>query len=261
MKLKNLVLIAAVSLMAVLPRVSFADQLEDILSAGKLRVGIIMDLAPFGYTDASGEAAGIDVTLAGEIARQMGVTLEIVPVIGSSRIPSLIANKVDILIAAMGSNPERAMQIAFSRPYVSVDLGVFGPSSIGFTRNLADLDAYSIGVAKGTTLDLSMSDVHPDGNYMRFDDAAPTIAAFLAGQTDLVAENSAIIANVAKENPDKDLTLLYRIRQSPAHIGVKRGEQNLLNWINTTLFFLRMNGSLAAMQKEWFGAVSDLPHM
>lgn len=261
MKLRNLILAAAATAVGMLPQTSVADQLQDILSAGKLRVGMIMDAAPWGFTDADGNAAGIDVALANEIAGQMGVELEIIPVTGAARIPSLMANKVDILIAAMGSNPERAMQVSFSVPYVAVDLGVFGPSSIAFTENLADLNDHSIGVAKGSTLDLSMSNTNPDGNYMRFEDAAPTVAAFLAGQTDLIAENSAIIASVAKDNPDVDLSLVYRIRQSPAHIGMRHGEQNLVNWINTTIFFLRMNGRLAEIQEEWFGSVSELPHM
>lgn len=261
MKLKQIFLVGLVAIASIAPHTAFADQLQDILSAGKIRIGIIMDAAPWGFTDENGQAAGIDVALANEIATNMGVELEMLPVTGANRIPSLMADKVDILIAAMGSNPERAMQISFSSPYVAVDLGVFGPSDIGYTENLADLNDHTIGVAKGSTLDLSMSTTNPDGDYRRFDDAAPTVAAFLAGQVDLIAENSAIIASVAKDNPDKDLSLLYRIRQSPAHIGVRHGEQDLLNWVNTTIFFLRMNGRLAEIQKEWFGQVSELPYM
>ena len=46
----------------------------------------------------------------------MGVKLELVQVTGASRIPSLLAGKVDVLIAAAGATPERAQQVMFSQP-------------------------------------------------------------------------------------------------------------------------------------------------
>ena len=36
---------------------------------------------------------------------------------GANRIPYLLTDKVDIIIAAMGMTPERAKQIMYSAPY------------------------------------------------------------------------------------------------------------------------------------------------
>ena len=59
-----------------------------MLGAGKLRVGVLMDAAPWGFKDAKGEAAGLDIDLARLMAADMGVKLELVQVTGASRIPA-----------------------------------------------------------------------------------------------------------------------------------------------------------------------------
>ena len=38
-----------------------------------------------------------------------------------------------------------------------------------------------------------------------------------------------------------------------------QGEQNLLNWINTDLFYNRMNGKLQTLQMKWFKEAAPLP--
>ena len=76
---------AAVCLSLAAPA-SAADKLQDVLGAGKLRVGVLMDAAPWGFKDAKGEAAGLDIDLAKLMAADMGVKLELVQVTGASRI-------------------------------------------------------------------------------------------------------------------------------------------------------------------------------
>jgi polar amino acid transport system substrate-binding protein len=66
---------------------------------------------------------------------------------------------------------------------------------------------------------------------------------------------------VAEDNAGKEVELKYLIRQSPAHIGVSQGEQSLLNWINTFLFYNRLNGKLGELQLKHFKEAQTLPHM
>src|SRR5207237_913918 len=88
---------------------------------------------------------------------------------------------------------------------------------------------------------------------------AAALAALLAGQADSFAENSAIALKVQEQNPAKDVELKFLIRQSPAHVGVRQGEQNLLNWINTDIFTNKLNGKLGALQLKWFKEEQLLP--
>ena len=154
--LKSLFAIAATALAVLAPTLAQADKLQDVLGSGKLRVGILTDAAPWGFKDDKGEIAGLDADLAKLIAADMGVKLELVPVTGAARIPSLLSDKIDILIAGLGATPERAQQVMFSQPYAVVNLGVYGPKAIASVtgKKPDNLEGRTVAVAKGTTLDV-----------------------------------------------------------------------------------------------------------
>ncbi|MBV2143546.1 transporter substrate-binding domain-containing protein [Falsochrobactrum sp. TDYN1] len=235
------------------PAVAQADKLQDILDEGKIRVGILLDVPPWGMTDASGKPTGLDVEVAQLLAEELSVELDIVQVTGTNRIPNLLSDQTDIIIAAMGATSERAQQIMFSQPYTAVQLGVFGSPEIGLSEDISVLDGHTIAVARGTTLDLWLTDNVTSGTTLaRFDDVPGAMAAYLAGQADMFAENSAIISNLRTDRPEIEIAPVFEIRQSPAHIGVTMGEHNLLQWVNTFVFTNVINGKLPALQEKWF---------
>lgn len=240
---------------------ALADKLEDITSSGKIRVGVLLDAAPWGFKGADGKDTGLDIDLARLLANDINAELELVPLTGQSRIPSLLADKIDVMIAALGATPERAQQVMFSQPYAAVSLGVYGAKGTPRVQDAADLAGKQVAVAKGSTLDIWLTDNAPDVKVVRFEDTPTAIAAYLAGQVEMFAENSAISVKVGEDNPDKATDLVFLIRQSPAHIAVKQGEQNLLNWINTFVFFNRLNGKLGDLQQTYFKEKQDLPNM
>ena len=257
---KKLAAAAIAAATLALPSVAKADKLQDILDAGTVRIGVLLDVPPWGFRDGAGEAAGLDVDVAKLIAKDLGVELEVVQVTGTNRIPSLLANQVDLLISALGATPGRAQQVMFSQPYAAVQLGVYGPESIPATENAADLAGRRIAVARGTTLDLWLSDNAPDADLVRFEDVPAALAAYLVGQVEMFAENSAVVVNAQKDHPDAELGLKFTMRQSPAHIAVPMGEHNLLQWLNTFVFANRLNDRLPDLQKKWFNAEQgDLP--
>lgn len=261
-QLKSL-FVAAVTAFAVVaaPGLAKADKLQDVLSSGKLRVGVLTDAAPWGFKDDKGEIAGLDADLAKLVAADLGVKLELVPVTGAARIPSLLSDKIDILIAGLGATPERAQQVMFSQPYAVVNLGVYGSKAIPAAtgKKPDNLEGRTVAVAKGTTLDVWLTDNAPKVKVVRFEDTPAAIAAYLAGQADTFAENSAIALKVMDQNPTKEVQMKFVIRQSPAHIGVRQGEQNLLNWINTDIFANKLNGKLGQLQLKWFKEEQSLP--
>lgn len=261
MHIKQTVAALASAVTMAVPMAAHADKLQDIMDSGKIRVGILLDVPPWGMNDAEGKPTGLDVEVAQLLAKDLSVDLEIVPVTGTNRIPNLLSDQTDIIIAAMGANSERAQQIMFSQPYTAVQLGVYGAPEIGQSEDISVLDGHTIAVARGTTLDLWLTDhIGPDVKMARFDDVASAMSAYLSGQADMFAENSAIIANLRTDRPDTKIAPVFEIRQSPAHVGVPMGEHNLLQWVNTFVFSNVVNGNLPALQEKWFGTErGDLP--
>src|SRR5690606_30707521 len=177
---------AAVIVAAAFSGPAMAADLQDILSSGKVRIGVPIDVPPFGFVDENNEPTGLDVDVANMIGEALGVEVELQQITGANRIPYLVTDRLDLVIASMGATPERAQQIAFISPYSALSIGVFGPDSIEVTAP-GELGDQTIAVARGTTQDLELTAAAPDANIQRFDDDATAAAAFMSGQTELLA--------------------------------------------------------------------------
>jgi polar amino acid transport system substrate-binding protein len=236
-----------------------ADTLQEILDRGSVRIGVPIDVPPFGYTDENQQPVGLDVDLAKLVAEGLGVELEMQQITGINRIPFLLTDKVDIVIAVMGATPERARQIMFSSPYASLYIGVFGPKDLQVS-SADEIGDYTVGVPRGTTQDISLTEMAPDANIVRFEDDATTAAAFLSGQVDLFGTANIVAQDMVKKQPGLDLVNKFVIRTSPAHMGVRQGEFNLLRWLDTFIFYSKMNGELERLHQKWMGeSMQPLP--
>ncbi|HEY2871842.1 MAG TPA: transporter substrate-binding domain-containing protein [Reyranella sp.] len=229
-----------------------ADAFEDILKKGVVRIATPLDVPPFGSQNEKREPEGFDIELAGMVAKALGVKLEMQQVTGANRIPFLLTNKVDVVISVMGLTPERAKQIMFTAPYADTQLAVFGAKSADVTS--ADkIGKLKVAAAKGTTQELALSAMAPKATIMRTEDDATAAAAYVSGQAELFATNSLIIPDLQKRNPSKEFDLKFTIRRSPAHMGVRMGEHNLLQWLNSFIFFNMMNGEIDRLHQKWLG--------
>src|ERR1700746_3461991 len=112
----RLVLGSFVAALGMATTMASADELADIKQRGVLRVGTKADYRPFGFRDASGNIVGLEPDLASDMAKRLGVKLELVPVVGSNRMQFLQQGKVDLLIATMGDTPERRKVVDIVEP-------------------------------------------------------------------------------------------------------------------------------------------------
>ena len=91
-----------------------AQSLADLKKKGELTVGMLVDFPPYGTLSASNQPDGYDADVARLLAEDLGMKLKLVPVTGPNRIPFLLTNKVDLLVASLAITPERARQVKFS---------------------------------------------------------------------------------------------------------------------------------------------------
>jgi polar amino acid transport system substrate-binding protein len=251
----------ALALAVCASQAAWADRFEDILKKGVVRIAVPLDVPPFGSQNQAREPEGFDVELAGMVAKALGVKLELQQVTGANRIPFLLTDKVDIVISVMGLTPERAKQIMFTSPYADTQLAVFGPKSAN-VKSAAEIGSLKVAAAKGTTQELALSAMAPKANIMRTEDDATAAAAYISGQAELIATNSLIIPDLQKRNPNKELDLKFTIRRSPAHMGVRMGEHNLVRWLDSFIFFNTMNGELDRLHQKWLGIpMAPLPSL
>ena len=238
-----------------------AFTLDDIIKRGKVRILVPIDVPPFGMVDKDGKLEGYDIDVAKLVAKDMGVELELVPTTGINRIPYLLTNKVDIVISTLGSNPERSRSISFTSPYMSFKLGIFGSKDLP-VKSSEDTVGYKVGVPRGTTQDLNFTEIAPEGcTIIRYEDDATTMQALLSGQVDMIGTTQIVASELNKKHPGK-VELKFVLRESPGHFGVRRGEYDLLNYLNTIILYHRMNGDFDKISMKWLGIpVGPLPSM
>ena len=116
-----------------------------------------------------------------------------------------------------------------------------------------EIGSLKVAAAKGTTQELALSAMAPKATIMRTEDDATAAAAYVSGQAELFATNSLIIPDLQKRNPSKEFELKFTIRRSPAHMGVRMGEHNLVRWLDSFIFFNMMNGEIDRLHQKWLG--------
>lgn len=234
-----------------------ADQLGDVLSKGKITIAVPENFPPFGSVGKSLEHEGYDVDVAKLIAEDLGVELEILPVTSKQRIPFLSSGKVDLVVSSMGANPERAKSIWFSSAYAPFFSGAFAAEDMAISSP-ADLAGKKVGLTGGTLEDLELSKmVSDDVEIIRFGDNAATISAFVSGQVDVLVTGNTVAAKVGVDNPKLGLQTKFIIKESPAFIGVRAGEMNMLQWVNVFVLHKKLGGQLNELSKQWLG--QELP--
>lgn len=236
-----------------------ADQLQDILDRGSIRIGVIADVAPFGFLDENQQPAGLDIDVANLIANDLGVELELLPMTAQNRLPNLVTDKVDILVALLSLTTERAKQIMFTSPYSSTTIGVFGPADAAVTGP-EGIGSLSVGVSRGTVEDTAITNLAPGANIVRFEDNATATTAYQTGQVDLYA-TADIVAYELNKNPDsRRLDIKFSMGADLVYMGVKQGEFGMLRWLDSFIHIHLLNGNLDEITQKWLAVpLPELP--
>jgi Na+/H+-dicarboxylate symporter/ABC-type amino acid transport substrate-binding protein len=98
--------------------------LERVRARGTLRVGYREGFMPLSFTNPAGELVGFDIEMAGALARDLGVALELVPL---DPTPAVVAAQVnsgycDVAMPGIAVTAETASALAFSEPYLDLTL-------------------------------------------------------------------------------------------------------------------------------------------
>ena len=250
--------LAAAALLASAAAPARADQLDDIMKSGTIRVATDVAIPPAGMMDGQMRPTGSDVETARLLARDWGLKLEIVPTTGATRIPNLLSGKADVIISTLSVTPDRAKVIDFSRPYTVLQSVVGGgPGTV--VTDVAGLRGMTVSVTRGTTQDTKLTSLAAANGFtvQRFDDDATLVTAGATGQTKLIATSVALVDAVKQKNPASGFAPKFVLDNFDIAVGVKKGEPRLLAKINEWVLANLQNGKLNDIYKEFYKV--DLP--
>ncbi len=249
-------------LMAVLPlAATFAASNEQtpvlsrISDSGTLRVGMSAGQPPFNVTNRDGKIIGLDVDLAGLLARALGVELEIVTMPFGDLLSALEDAKVDLVISGMTATLQRNMRVAFVGPY-----HISGKSILARSETIAALqseglnkESLKIAALKGSTSEDFVNRRAPDANLTATDTYDTAIDLLLSNKVDLFVADASIVMLSQLRWPDAGLVSSNKpLTLEPIGVAVPAGDPLLLNLIENYLDALIASGALEQLEKKWF---------
>lgn len=245
--------LAAVAAMAMAAAPAHAEgALDRILSAKKITIAVQNDVPPYSRIGANNEVEGLDIDVAKAIAKDLGVELDMLVVTGANRVPALVTNKADLVIATVGINPQRAAAVALSNPYTSYPMVMIAPKDTAM-GGFADTSSKVIGITRGTMQDDIVSRFATGADVRRYDDDATVIQALATSQIDGTVFGTSVADDLAKRFPDLHLERKFDAFSVYAGIAMRRNDTDLLQWVNTWIFFNQKNGFLNSLHKKWLG--------
>jgi polar amino acid transport system substrate-binding protein len=148
MKRIKLVCLALLMLFAILPACQSSIK-QALKERSMLRVAMDPTYPPFEFINNAGEIVGLDVDLAHQIGKHLGVDIHIVSIGYDALYDALIAGQADIIISALYPDPWRSHNFAFSPPYFNAG-EVIVVSQNTPVEDTTDLVGRRVGVVFGT---------------------------------------------------------------------------------------------------------------
>lgn len=258
-RLSRLSLSVLPALLLAFAGVASAETPDEIIQRGKVVIAIDTTVPPYGMLDANNQPSGIDIDVANAIGKALKVPVEFVTVNSPGRIPALLSNRVDMVISIFSITPERALQVAFSNPYAGQSAVLIAPKSKDI-KGPDDLKNLKVGVTRGALEDGALTALAIPGiEILRFDDGPSTVQAMLAGQIDAMGGGDYGEIYLRKGANGEEFEQKFPLRAAHFGIGIRRGNPELLHWLNTMVYSLKNSGELDNISRKWRNNAPMIP--
>ena len=239
--------------------------LKRILDRGNLIVGTRSTTIGFGFKDAKGELVGFDIDLAKAIAKgllndEAKIEFEVFPG-GAERVPALVSGRVDIVVSQFSVFESRAQVLDFSLPYCNSDFSAIVKANSPYMKH-KDLNGKVVTTRQGDELKALIVGAIPEAKVEMYPNFSDSFTAFRQSRAEAFFNDSAPARYIVREFPGQFRVILdneNRIDVNQYSIGIKQGEQILLNYINWALIRMRLDGRLETIHKRWLESTELVP--
>ena len=221
------------------------------IEEGKLIMSTNAAFPPYEMTTDDGGFEGIDVEIAQAIANKLGLELEIDDMEFTAALEAAQSGMSDMVMAGVTVNEDRLAVMDFSNTYATGVQVVIVKEGSDVT--LDNLGEQLIGVQNGTTGWQFCSDEFGDDHVSAFDNGITAVQALMQDQVDCVVIDQGPAEVFVSENAG--LTILeteYAVEDYA--IGVAKGNEGLLNAINTALAELQADGTIQSIIDKYITA-------
>ena len=228
-----------------------ADVKEELCPTGALRAAINYNNPLLARRDAvTGALGGLAVDLSRELARRVGVRLELIPFDAAGKITASAASNVwDVAFLAI--DPLRGQNIDFTAAYIELEGTYMVPSASALHRiENVDRDRIRIAVTAGSAYDLFLSRELQHAQLVRAVDTPKSMELMLEQKLDAVAAVRTALAAEARRVPGLRV-LDGHFMTIPQAAGVPKGRPVAARYVTEFIEEMKSSGFVADALKKY----------
>lgn len=225
------------------------SSLSEIKQKGKIVIGTSADYPPYEFhkeIDGKDQIVGIDINIAQEVAKDLGVELEVKDMDFDGLLVSLQAGKSDMIFAAMNPTDERRENADFSDIYNKEEnVFIVRKDDENSIKSLDDLKNKKIGVQKGSVQETLVKDKLPQAEIKGLGKATDLVLDLKNKKIDAILLDSPVAKFNCEKNDDITLTsITLEAQDDGAAIAMKKGSDELQTEVNKTIKKLKDEGKI-----------------
>lgn len=222
---------------------------EKIKDSGKLVVATSADYPPYEFhkiIDGKDKIIGFDIDIANEVAKDLGVKLEITDMDFDGLLIALQAGKADMVFAGMTPTPKRQENADFSKIYYNAVHGVLvRAEDIDKIKTLEDLNGKKLGVQKGSIQEEIAKEQIAGAEIKALGKVTDLVLDLKSGKVDALLVEKPVGEFNVKQNTAIALTdITIKDEEGGSAIAMKKGETELVNQVNKTIDRLINEGKI-----------------
>ena len=230
---------------------AFAEELDSIKEAGTIRIAMSGAYPPFNFVNDQNEVVGFDPAIGTEIAKRMGLEVEIVTTAWDGIIGGLLANKYDAIVGSMTITEERDEVVDFVGPYYTTKRAIFTQPGSDFTA-IDQLGDAKVGVTLGETHE---EWAREKGWEVRTYKGLPELLLELEnGRVDVIVNDSIAAILAMTEKGQGYETIEFETPEFGAGIAIREGNPALAAEMQAALDAMMEDGTYTDIAMEWIGA-------
>ncbi|MEE3955863.1 amino acid ABC transporter substrate-binding protein [Peribacillus frigoritolerans] len=220
-----------------------------------LVIGIDDKFAPMGFRDENNKITGFDIDYAKAAAEKMGVKVKFQPIDWKTKETELSSGRIDLIWNGYTITDERKEKVLFTKPYLKNAQVVVTREDSKLTK-LDDLKGKVVGLQSLSSASDALN-ANPVNSKIKtiteFSDNVLALSDLKSGRVDAVVIDEVVIKYYMSKEKETFKILEESLAPEEYGVGVKKGNEDLLNQLQGALDELNEDGTAAKISEKWFG--------
>ena len=233
---------------------SSKDHLATIQDKGEITIGLEGDWQPFSYHDKDDKLVGVDVEVAKNIAKKLGVKANIVEGKWDGLLTGLSTGTYDLVINGVDIRKEREKKFDFSTPYAYDHTVLVVRNDNTTITSFDDLKGKTTANSIGSTY-MELGEDY-GATVKGVDDLTKCMDLVKSGGVDATINAATSINDYLQTTKDSSFKIVGQSKEStPYAIPMVKGDDNasLKKAVNKALKELKEDGTLSKISIKYFG--------